>query len=139
MAPHVAQVRVLARADHAACYAARLSGAEIREDPVPFQGPIAALRAGLPNAERLVVASVDAPGLRPRHVRRLLDAAGDQLAVASVDGEVLPTLMAGPRQRLRDRLDGATRLLDVVEDARRVPLAGQGLNVNTPEAARHPG
>lgn len=131
--PYVDGVRVLARPDHAPRYEEVLPEAEVVPDPEPFEGPVAALRDGLPEARRIVVASVDAPGLEPRHVDRLLQATTPhRLAVGEAGGDLLPTLGAGPRIAWRRGLDGATRLRDVARHAKRVPLSGTRLNVNRP-------
>ncbi len=130
LAPHTDGLRVLARADHAARYARMLPGADIVADCVAFDGPVAALRAGLPPSGHVVVASVDAPGLRAAHVQALVAAAGHRMAVATDRDGLLPTLLAGPVAAFLAAMPTARRLRDLCAAARPVLLEGEGLNVN---------
>ncbi len=133
LGPHTDRLRVLARADHAERYARLIPGAEILPDPEAFDGPVAALRSGLPASGRVVVASVDAPGLQPSHVAALLAAAEGGMAVATDRDGLLPTLMAGSADAFHAVLPGSRRLRDLSAGARPVLLTGEGLNVNRPE------
>ncbi|XRQ15591.1 molybdenum cofactor guanylyltransferase [Actinomadura welshii] len=91
----------------AACRAARLivvgpprdvlpGAVLVREDP-PGAGPVPALRAGLAEvrAPRLALLAADMPFLRPAHIARLLDAAGERLGAVLVDGEGREQWLAG--------------------------------------------
>lgn len=131
--PHVDTVHVLARPDHADRYRELVPEARVRSDREAFQGPTEALREHLPEAPQIVVASVDAPGLRRSSVRHLLAAGWDQVAVARTDEGLLPTLMAGPYKALRGRLEDADRLLEVARGALEVEVLGRALNVNRPQ------
>ncbi|TDB85875.1 molybdenum cofactor guanylyltransferase [Actinomadura sp. KC216] len=81
----------------------------VREDP-PGAGPVPALRAGLARvrAPWLAVLAADLPFLRPAHVARLLDAAGQRAGAVLVDDEGREQWLAGCWRAapLRDALAG---------------------------------
>lgn len=128
---HTVQVRVLARPDNADVYQDLLPWTEVLADPRPFQGPVDALRNGLPESDHIVLAPVDAPGLTGAHVEALLDRSRHGLAVAEIDDRENHALIAGPGEEFEKRLMRAGRLADLAAVAEPVPIQGEGLNVNT--------
>ncbi|WUI03109.1 molybdenum cofactor guanylyltransferase [Spirillospora sp. NBC_00431] len=83
----------------------------VREDP-PGAGPVPALRAGLGEVRSpwLVLLAADLPFLRPAHVARLLDAAGERPGAVLVDEGGREQWLAGcwRAATLRDALGGYT-------------------------------
>ncbi|MFB4310045.1 molybdenum cofactor guanylyltransferase [Actinomadura sp. GTD37] len=81
----------------------------VREDP-PGAGPVPALRAGLAEvrAPRLALLAADMPFLRPAHVARLLEAAGDGPGAVLLDEAGRAQWLAGcwRSDALRAALDG---------------------------------
>lgn len=132
VSPSVDEVRILGREHHEAAYNQLVPGAVVIPDCLPFKGPVAALAAAMPGDGQVLVASVDAPGLRPRHVRALLHAGRSRVACAAARTGTLPTLFSGPSALVANRIAGAHRLMDIVQGAHLVSLEGPGLNVNAP-------
>ncbi|TMQ84432.1 molybdenum cofactor guanylyltransferase [Actinomadura soli] len=83
----------------------------VREDP-PGAGPVPALRAGLAEVRSpwLVLLAADLPFLRPGHVARLLDAAGERPGAVLLDDGHREQWLAGcwRAAALRDALSGYT-------------------------------
>lgn len=136
MHPHVDRTIVASR--HGIdpdAYAALVPDALVVPDPVPFPGPVDALRRALANeaADRVVVAGCDSPALTPKIVGRLLAATttGADVAVLILDDRPIHSVFAGRTRPIRARCM-TDRLRNVTSDATRVCVSGDGFNVNSP-------
>lgn len=109
--------------------------ARVKVDLRPGAGPHIALRDILESlrSDWVLVAPCDAPALTAEDCQRLVqDARKHKTVVVGASSEgLLFDLFCAPRPLIEDRLKTASRLQDVVHDARAVPMtAAVGLNIN---------
>jgi molybdopterin-guanine dinucleotide biosynthesis protein A len=117
-------------------YHAEIPEARLRVDVKVQAGPLAALREALKQgrSDFVVVAPCDAPALKKEDVELLITTARKEksASVAVSNGSTLFDLFCSPRTILEERLKTAKRLEDLVKEAKPVPFAHDGLNVNEP-------
>lgn len=145
MLPVCEEVHILGRGDVGTQrYRDVVPEARVKVDLRPQAGPHVALKDVLESlrSDWVLVAPCDAPALTTEDCQRLVqEARKHKTAVVGASAEgLLFDLFCAPRPLIEDRLKTATRLQDIVKDARAVPMSSAvGLNINEQAPPREKG